>query len=70
MEYTHKDLFEKVRIAQKAMEDAKIIAESINEQEGLYYSDETYTTNVLERYFMYNTHKDIEDYWYSSSATC
>lgn len=63
-------MFEMVRLAQELIRDAEEIAEYINTKEGEYYGDPTYTPFVLERYFQYYSHKDIEEYWESSSATC
>lgn len=64
------DIFQKVREAKKLIDEAKALAAENNKYEGEYYGSEMYTSNVLDRYFEYYSHEDIEDYWYSSGATC
>lgn len=66
----HKLLFSKVRKAQKLIEEARKIAKEIGEIEGFHYGYETNTADVLERYYMYKSFMDIEEYWKSSTATC
>lgn len=67
---TKEEMFQKVREAAKLIEEAKQIAAWIGEYEGMYYSSDNSTLDVLERYFEYHTDKDVEEFWYSSKATC
>lgn len=68
--YTKEDLFKQMNKASKAKRKAEKIAEMINEYEGEFYSSETDTVGVLERYFAYHKDMDAESYWYSSHSTC
>lgn len=64
------EVVDKMQAACKLIEEAREIADTIQEPVGNYYDREVTMSNVLERYFMYHAETPFDDYWCSSDSTC